>query len=224
VASSLDAQIIEGDCRDVLPGIDPATVALVLTDPPYGINERTDRLRRKRGERWPCHDFPPIHGDDAPFNPTPLLRFPRLVLFGANYYADRLPPSPSWLIWDKLAGLTTAKREIGFNDQADVEMAWTNLGGPARLIPQRWMGVLRMSEHGQRRVHPTQKPIALMARIIQLYTDPGDLILDPYAGSGSVGVACVQTGRRFLGVEIVPEYAAVARARLEAAQPALAAV
>lgn len=222
--------LIEGDCRPVLAGLDPATVALVLTDPPYGINYRTSAQRGRpvgaaRGQRNApvrSYDWPAIIGDAEPFDPTPLLRFPRLILFGANYYANRLPPSPSWLVWDKIAGLTTEKRAIGINCSADVEMAWTNLGGPARLIPHRWLGLMKASEHGQRRVHPTQKPVALMERIIGLYTQPGDLVLDPYAGSGSVGVACVKTGRRFLGVEIVGEYAAIARQRIAAAQPALA--
>lgn len=221
-----------GDCRAILPGIDPASVALLLTDPPYGVGERCNRHtagrgrggeRRLQGGPARSYDFPPVRGDAAPFDPAPLLHFPRLLLFGANHYADRLPPSPSWLVWDKLDGLTS-KREIGFNDNADLEMAWTNLGGPARIIPHRWMGLLKASENSERRVHPTQKPVALMARIIEHFTNPGDLVLDPYMGSGTTGVACMQTGRRFIGIEIEEAYAAIARARIAAAQPALVAV
>lgn len=198
--------LFHADCRDVLPSIDPATVALVIADPPYGVGERCDRLARKRTALARCNDFPQIAGDDEPFDPAHLLRFRRLILFGANHYADRLPPSPTWLVWDKLAGLTSG-RDLGFNDQADVEMIWTNLGGPARLIPHRWMGVIKGgSEHDQRRVHPTQKPVALMERLIERFTQPGDLILDPYCGSGPVPRACKNLGRHCIAVELVEDY------------------
>lgn len=199
-----------GDCLTLLDHIAATEdVSLLLTDPPYGVAERTDRASKGRGgggKAWPSRDFPPVSGDDAPFDPTPLLRFRRVVLFGANHYADRLPPSPSWLVWDKLDGLSTTKRAIGFDDNADCELIWTNLGGPARLLPHRWKGLLRASEVDKRRVHPTQKPVALMAQIIDLYTQPGDLVLDPYCGSGPVLAAAKLTGRRAIGVELRAEY------------------
>lgn len=205
--------IYHGDCRDVLPGIDSGSVALVLTDPPYGVNERTDRRSKGRSALAAAHDFPPVHGDDEPFDPSLLLRFPRLVLFGANYFAERLPASSSWVVWDKVAGLDS-KREVGFNDNADVELAWTNLGGPARLVPHRWMGLIRESEHSERRLHPTQKPVALMAKLIERYTNPGDLILDPYMGSGSTLRAAKDCGRRAIGVEYEAAYCEVAARRM----------
>jgi site-specific DNA-methyltransferase (adenine-specific) len=206
-------RVIEGDALAVLPAVDPASVALLLTDPPYGISERCDRKSRQRGALAACNDFPPIVGDDGPFDPSPLLRFRRLVLFGANHFASRLPPSPSWVIWDKRAGLTS-KRGDAFNDNGDAEMAWTNLGGPVRIISHRWMGMLKDSERGERRVYPTQKPIAVMARIITDHSRPGDLILDPYCGSGTVGVACQWSDRRFLGIDIDPHWCLIARRRL----------
>lgn len=116
--------IYHGDCREILPTIDPATVALVLTDPPYGVKERTNRKEVGRSNLAECNDFPPVYGDDEVFDPAHLLRFKRLVLFGGNYYAGQLPASPSWIVWDKRDGMTS-------NDNADVELAWTNLGGPA---------------------------------------------------------------------------------------------
>ncbi len=207
--------IYHGDCRDVLPSIVPATVSLVLTDPPYGINEACDRKRRKRGALAACNDFPNIIGDTHPFDPAHLLCYPRLVLFGANHYADRLPSSPSWIVWDKLDGLTS-KRALGFNDNADVEMAWTNLGGPARLIAHRWMGMLKASERGERRVHPTQKPIALMESILGNWTRPGDLVVDPYMGSAPVLVAALAMGRPAIGIELEERYCEIAAKRLEA--------
>lgn len=137
----------------------------------------------------------------------------KVVLWGANHYADRLPPSPSWLVWDKVDGLESG-RAVGFNDQADVEMAWSNLGGPARLYRHRWMGLLKSSERDQRRLHPTQKPIALMAWIIANWTMPGDLIIEPYMGSGPALRAAKDLGRRAVGIEIEERYCEVAAKRL----------
>jgi DNA modification methylase len=203
-----------GDCRDVLPTLDAGSVDLVLTDPPYGIAERTDRKARKRGSLAGCNDFPAIAGDGEPFDPAHLLRFRRLVLFGANHYAERLPPSPAWIIWDKRAG-TTSKRGDAFNDNGDAEMAWTNLGGPVRVISHLWMGMLKASERDDKRVHPTQKPVALFHRIISEHTAPNDLILDPYMGSGPVAAAAKAMGRRYLGIEIEERYCEIAVRRLQ---------
>jgi site-specific DNA-methyltransferase (adenine-specific)/modification methylase len=206
--------IYHGDCRDILPMIAVATVDLLLTDPPYGIDLETRYGERKRTALALSNDYPRIVGDAEPFSPDHLLGFPRLVLFGANHYAQRLPSSPSWLVWDKLAGLTS-KRPIGFNDNADCELAWTNLGGPARLIPLRWMGLMKGAERDQRRLHPTQKPVALMGGIIGQYTAPGALIVDPYLGSGSTLVAAQVLGRRAIGIEIAEAWCEVAARRLQ---------
>jgi site-specific DNA-methyltransferase (adenine-specific) len=208
-----DWQVITGDCLEVIPTLAAGSVDAVVTDPPYGIGLQTNYASRKRGALAACNDFQPIAGDNKPFDPRPLLGFPVVVLFGANYYADRLPPSGGWVVWDKLNGLSS-KRSWGFNDNSDCELIWTNQGNAARLIPHRWMGAMKESEGNERRVHPTQKPVALMAVLIERYTRPGDLILDPFCGSGTTGVACVQTGRRFIGIEIDPGYADIARARI----------
>ena len=91
------------------------------------------------------------------------------------------------------------------NDQADCEIAWTNVGGPARLIRHLWNGMLKQSERGQIRVHPTQKPIAVMDWAIR-QIGHAETILDPFMGSGTTGVAAVKLGRKFIGIEIEPKY------------------
>ncbi len=202
-----------GDCNFILPNIDANKIELLLTDPPYGINLRRSYKKNKRTALAKCNDFQPIHGDNRPFDPQPLLKFSRCVIFGANNFAGQLPSSQSWLVWDKLNGLTS-KRKFGFNDSADAELAWTNLGGPIRLIPHRWMGMLKESERREKRVHPTQKPVALMEWIIEHFTKEGDLILDPYAGSGSTLIAARNTGRKCIGIECSRQYCQAILSRL----------
>ena len=142
------------------------------------------------------------------------LTFPEVVLWGANHYASRLPDASCWLTWDKRDGVCS-------NDQADCEHAWTNLGGPARVIRHLWNGMLKASERGEVRVHPTQKPVAVMEWVLGFVK--AHTILDPFMGSGTTGVACARLGRRFIGCEIEPRYFDIACKRIEEAyrQPRL---
>jgi site-specific DNA-methyltransferase (adenine-specific) len=200
--------IYHGDCRTILEEIQPAEVSLLLTDPPYGVSERTDRLSKGRSNAAASLDFAPVHDDDKPFDPAHLLAFPRVVLFGANYFCERLPASPSWLVWDKRDGTTS-------DDNADCEIAWSNLGGPARLFRHLWRGMIKASEREERRCHPTQKPVALMSWVIQhAKVAPAGLVLDPYMGGGSTLVAAKELGRKAIGIEIEERYCEAAARRL----------
>ncbi len=171
----------------------------VVSDPPYGI-------RYVHGEGGGCLAKSTIFaghsiiGDDSKFDPSPWLEFKVVVLWGANHYASRLPDSPAWLIWDKRDGICS-------NDQADCEMAWTNLKKPARVFRHIWNGMLKDSERGESRVHPTQKPAALMAWCLEQAKVPsGATVLDPFMGSGTTGIACLRTGRNFIGIEKDPAH------------------
>ena len=217
-----NATIYHGDCREVAAelwfGVD-----LLLTDPPYGISERCDRKGRKRGALAECNDFPPIFGDDGEFDPEPWLSFPKVVLFGANHYAHKLPPSASWVVWDKRDGLMS-KRGDAFNDNGDAEMAWTNLGGPVRVISHRWMGMLKASERTEKRVHPTQKPVAVMRRLITDARAISGTVMDPFMGSGSTLLAASQLKTQAIGIEIDERYCEIAANRLANAPLTLEAV
>jgi site-specific DNA-methyltransferase (adenine-specific) len=205
--------VYRGDSRDLLGTVDLGSVAAVVTDPPYGISVGKGRtsLGGEHSAKPTVYRTvlaPLVYGDDEPFDPTPLLGLaPKVVLWGANHYAHWLPPSASWLVWDK-------RRGRGSNDFADCEMAWTNVGGPARLYSHLWSGMIRDSERGEH-YHPTQKPEAVMRWAIGLLNLPkGALILDPYMGGGSTGVAALQLGYRFVGMEIEPTYYQTAVRRL----------
>ena len=214
-----DVKLYLCDWKDVIPKLSAGLVDAVITDPPYGIAVATNYKARKRGALAQCNDFVPVHGDDMPFDPSPFLGFKTVVLFGANHYAGRLPRG-AWHVWDKLDGLQSG-REVGFNDNSDCEFIWSNTGNAARIFRHRWMGAMKGSEHAERRVHPTQKPIALMRQLIEYFTREGDTIFDPFMGSGATGVACMQTGRNFIGSEIYEPYFSIAKARIEKAQAAI---
>lgn len=202
--------IYHGDCREITAWL---AADVLVTDPPYGIALRTNYAQRKRTALALCNDFPPIFDDDRPFSPVHLLAAGKpSVMFGANHYADSLPASPTWLVWDKLDGLTS-KREVGFNDQADVELAWSNLGGPARLFRQRWMGAMKTGRDGQvRRRHPTEKPVELMTWVVQQC--PPGVIADPYMGSGTTLRAAKDLGRKAIGIEVDERYCEIAAKRM----------
>lgn len=178
---------------------------LVHADPPYGVNERTKRGTNGRGETpsgklhsgaVKSRDWPAVHGDDRPFDPAPLLALQRpLVLWGANHYSDRVPGSPSWVVWDKREGTTS-------DDNADGELAWSNLGGPLRIFRHLWRGVCRASEHGAP-LGPTQKPIALSTYVFQrAKLKPGALVFVPYLGSGPDLPAARAMGLRVVACDV----------------------
>jgi len=183
--------------------VDAADVGLLLTDPPYGIGY-------KGSDYWGGAS---VHGDDRPFDPSALLGYGRVVLWGANFYAHSLPQTAGWIIWDKrLQDSTDSGLKV-----PDAEMAWTNVTKRIRIYRQLWAGPMRAEERTF--VHPTQKPVGLMRWIIKQWTEPGDLVLDPYMGSGPVAQAAEELGRRYIGIELVKEYCDAAVNRL--AQPTL---
>ena len=145
--------------------------------------------------------YPVIEGDDRPFEPAFLLdKAPVIVLWGANYYADKLPSRACWIVWDK-------REDITRNNFADCELAWTNQNSPARIFYHLWNGLHKGSQHKERRTHPTEKPVALFAEIGKLHADKG-LWVDLFSGSGAQIVAAEQTGATCYANEIEPLYVA----------------
>ncbi len=203
-----------GDCREVLPKL--GKVDAVVTDPPYGMNYDTNSKRfsggkRKRGEgrddRY-CID------DDEPFDPACWLAFRHVILWGANHYAQRLPRG-STLVW-----LKRHPKNYG-TFLSDAEIGWQNRGHGVYVfhapdsIGRRQLEYLGDAFGGQT-AHPFQKPIALMRWCIERVGDAYS-ILDPFMGSGTTGVAAIQLGRRFIGVEIDEKYFDVAVRRVSEA-------
>lgn len=208
-----NAELWHCDCREVLPRL-PKGVGIV-SDPPYGIG-----YVHGKGVSRGCHslgrDAPnnaaPLYGDDKPFDPTHLLAFDHVILFGADHYAQRLPRG-RWLVWDKLGG------KDGWDSFSDVEVAWHNKPGAARIFRLMWKGLCQGAgkDKGTKRTHPTQKPVALMEWCIQQAGRPA-VVCDPYMGTGATGVAAINLGLRFIGVEIHRPYFDIACERIRQAQ------
>lgn len=202
-----NATLYLGDCREVLPEL--GKVDAVVTDPPYGIGEAAGK-NASRGNMAKAKDYGNATWDDQPV-PEPIMAMVRdagrwNIIFGGNYYP--CPPAKCWLIWDK---------ENGSNDFADAEMAWTNLPKAVRLIRFMWNGMLRANGEG-RGDHPTQKPIGVMRWAINHLPEPNRVILDPFMGSGTTGVAAMSLGRSFIGIEREPSYFDIACRRIEDCQ------
>jgi len=199
-----DATLYCGDCLDILPTLGP--VDAVVTDPPYGIAY----VHGADKSPWASkHNEIPVTGDNRPFDPAPLLAVGKVhVFWGANHYARFLPQGGGrWIVWDKRIGTCQ-------NDQSDCEIAWCDAMTTDRMIWHMWNGWSKASENGIPREHPTQKPIEVMKRCIELAGITGGTILDPFMGSGTTGVACARLGRRFIGIEIEPCYFDIACERI----------
>lgn len=185
-----DCTLYLGDCRDVLPTL--AGADAVVTDPPYGIGiNKSNRLSVSKGfgdDTW----------DDEAADLSWLLPMGvPAVVWGGNYFD--LPPTRAPLVWDK---------DNAGRDFADFEMAWTNLDMVARRIKHRPMNMDGGKEH------PTQKPVRVMQWCVS-FTE--GLVLDPYMGSGSTGVACAKMGRQFIGIEVEERYFDIACRRIREA-------
>jgi site-specific DNA-methyltransferase (adenine-specific) len=185
--------------------------AAVITDPPYDAGYDYTKARR-RPSQWDQN----FVGMDAPFDPTPWLQFPEVVLFGADRYADHLAAG-RWWCWHKTPGRQPA-------DFAPCEWLWLSTPGPPRYYPYLWCGGMRQGEENYvrlpQKLHPAQKPVQLLTDLVLQTAAP--MVIDPYMGSGSTLVACVRLGRPCIGIEVDEHYFAVACERLQQEVAALA--
>jgi site-specific DNA-methyltransferase (adenine-specific) len=200
--------IYHGDCREIAPGL---SFGAVLADPPYGIGLEADyqaQYGRSTTEGAERKTHPPVHGDDEPFDPSWILAAEvPTVLFGANYYRDRVPTTGGWIVWDKVCD-NGVVRLPGWSDG---ELAWCSEFRGVRIFRHAWNGFSRASENSFH-VHPTQKPVVLMGWILERFLRSG-VVLDPYMGSGPVLEAAKRAGRQAIGIEIKEKYCEIAARR-----------
>jgi len=198
-------KILLGDCLDIMREMPDKCVDLVLTDPPYGISEHIhshrplsgagklkDRILNTGNTEW----------DVSPSNDLfeEVFRISKnQVIFGGNYF--KLPPCRCFIVWDKIQP---------WPNFSQAEYAWTSFASPAKLF--------RLDKSTETdKIHPTQKPVALFEWILKLYSKPGDIVLDPFLGSGTTVAACINLERQYIGIEISPDYVLASQQRIKKA-------
>jgi hypothetical protein len=160
------------------------------------------------GQRGQGQTARPIHGDAEPFDPTPWLKYPATILWGANHFAARLPVG-TWLVWLK----KPPERYGTF--LSDAELAWFSGGAGVYAKYLQWEGCCRPKwEDDAGFFHPSQKPVALMRWCIQRYPSRDLAVLDPYMGCGTTLIAARDEGRSVVGIEIEERYCEIAAERL----------
>ena len=205
-----NAELYCGDCREVLPTL--GKVDAVITDPPYGIGKLwgggkicgtngKSRLWENDSADWDMNTI------DSGVLFEVLNRGETIICWGGNYYP--MPPSRCWLIWDKIQVFTGC----------DFEMAWTNMDKAAKAFRMSRIDAY-MNKSDGKKTHPTEKPVQLMKWCIQQAGMP-ETVLDPFMGSGTTGVACMNLDRKFIGIEMEPKYFDIACRRIEQAQQQL---
>lgn len=201
-------RIIQGDCLEVMKQLPDKSVDLILTDPPYGIKRDEGfegfggfgtpiARRRYEGDKWD-DKIPSKECFDEIFRASR-----NQIITGGNYFAHILPQSTYWIVWDKLNTMPTF---------GDCELIWTSIDRKSvKKFTHQYNGLIGKE---QERFHPTQKPLALMLWLIEKYSKPTDLILDPFCGSGTTCVATKMLGRRYIGIELSEKYCEISRRRL----------
>lgn len=210
-------QIIEGNCLEILKTFPEKSIDLILTDPPYGV-KRDKGFEGFEGfggfgkpiprRRYEDDDWDESRPSKEVFDE--ILRIGKTVLiFGGNFFADILPTSTHWIVWDKENTMPTF---------GDAELVWTNSDRKSvKIVKRQYNGLIGKE---QQRYHPTQKPTDLMAKLIRDYSG-GGLVLDPFIGSGTTAVAAKSEGRNYIGIEISKKYCDIARERIKSAPTSL---
>jgi len=184
---------------------------IAIIDPPYGIDVVHKSIGGAKSfgsdgasNIVKANKYSPIIGDETTdtarmvYDIIIALGVTKMVIWGGNYFTDFLPPSKGWIVWDK--------KERDWDDNfSDFEMAWTSFDVPAKMIRHTWMGMVQKGER-EKRVHPTQKPAQMIAKIIEMFSNEEDIVLDLFGGSGSTLIACEQTNRKCYILELQESY------------------
>lgn len=194
------------DCMEAMRGMPDNYFDLAIVDPEYGIGASGKKFHSgvngKPDKRWKSRSWKPFAVKDWDTTPATSDYFKELfrvsknqIIWGGNYFSPNLPPSMGWIFWDK---------DNGNASFSDGELAFSSFDKGLRKFKYLWSGFQKQKP--ETRVHPTQKPEALMLWLLDNYAQPGDKILDTHSGSGSVARACVKRGFDFLACEIDPDY------------------
>ncbi len=191
------------DCMDFMRDKPDNCYDLAIVDPPYGINCGDQRRQKSRSKLAKTTDYHYSGWDKKPVDKRILSLIMRIsknqIIFGANHFISQMPYNAScWIVWHK---------ENGKTDFADCELAWTTFNTAVKIFTFRWAGMLQGDmKNKEKRIHPTQKPIALYKWLLRNYAKPSQTIFDSHVGSGSIRIACHDMGFDFEGCEIDADY------------------
>nr|DAP86335.1 MAG TPA: adenine-specific methyltransferase [Caudoviricetes sp.] len=200
-------KIIQGDCLEYMRQLPDKSIDLIVTDPPYGkkADKGTNGFGQAKNRRY-AGGWDNKRPEKEVFDEMRRIS-KNMVIFGANYFADMLPSSNCWIFWDK-------KGEVKFqNPFADGELIYTTFKKPVKRIVFRQQGFITDSK--DERYHPTQKPSELVAQLIEMFSDEGGIIFDPFIGSGTTAIAAIRTGRKYIGCEINEEFWQICEERIK---------
>lgn len=204
----LDFGFYNMDCMVGMKEFPDKYFDLAIVDPPYGINVKSGFGRRK-GDRVFIQYDPRVTWDKEIPRAEYFEELRRVsenqIIWGGNYFTEHLPPSNSWIVWDKNYGTD----ELTFSM---AELAWTSYTIPVKTF------CASNNAAFSKKIHPTQKPVALYKWILNKYAKPGDVILDTHVGSASSLIACRECGFKYVGFEIDEDYFKLAQQRLQAAE------
>jgi site-specific DNA-methyltransferase (adenine-specific) len=212
---SLKNTVIHGDCLDVMKSMPDKCVDLVLTDPPYGIGENPSRAlgRARSTKKWANAKAVEYVGGKWDIQPEKIYfdEIKRIsknqIIWGGNYFTTKiLSDTMGWLVWYK-------KGQNPNSDFSDCELAWTSFNKAVRYIDFPWVGFGAVNAK-EKRFHPTQKPVKVFQWALDYLTQPGMTIFDPFAGSGTTALACLETGRNYILVEKEPDYVEIINKRI----------
>lgn len=195
------SEVVLGDCLEIMKQYPDNHFDLLLTDPPYGkkaskgTNGFGSAKNRQYDEDWDTKPPSQEYFDE-------IVRISKnQIIFGGNYFTDKLPPSNCWIVWDKIG------QHKFDNPFADCELAWTSFNKVVKKYTVVQQGFVK--DDKEPTVHPTQKPSKLLRQIIRDFAKEGDTIFDPFAGSGSTLRAAKDLGFHAEGVEIQEKYIGV---------------
>lgn len=203
------------DCMEGMKEFPDKYFDLAIVDPPYGIGEHGGKNRNGIQSRIKGIK-PKIYQNKGWDDKTPeqsywdcLFRVSKnQIVWGGNYFINNLYPTPCFIVWDK-------KSNDG-SDFADCELAWTSFPTAVRKFKYDWIGFGYLNNpQGEKKIHPTQKPVQLYKWCLTNYAKPGDRILDTHLGSGSSRIAAYDMGFSFTGYEIDPDYFAAQEKRFQ---------
>ena len=202
--------IYNEDCLQALKAMADKQFDLAIVDPPYGIGMDSTHFKTKSSNAKP-NDYGKKDWDNAIPNKeyfNELLRVSRhQIVWGGNYFVENLTNSSCWVVWDK---------DNGDSIHADCELAWTSFKTGVKKVKWLWHGMRQQNmKNKEKRIHPTQKPVALYRWLLYEFAKEGDKILDTHLGSGSIAIACWDMGYDLTAYEVDKEYYDNACKRLE---------